>query len=53
MGRFINCFAVAILKFKMAAILYLIWSLSPQRVVIGKLLQSVCVYAYFAKYKHV
>ena len=34
---------MAILKFKMAAILDLIWSLSPQQVVIGKLLQSVCV----------
>ena len=42
-GQFTNCFAVAILKFKMTAILDLIWSLSPQRVVIGKLLQSVCV----------
>ena len=29
MGRFIKCFAVAILKFKMAAILDLIWSPSP------------------------
>ena len=41
-GRFINCFAVAILKFKMAAIFDLIRSLSPQRVVLGKLLQSAC-----------
>ena len=43
MGRFMNCFAGDILKFKMAAILDLIWPLSPQRVVIGKLFQNVCV----------
>ena len=36
MGRFINCFTVVILKFKMSTILDLIWSISPQRVVIAK-----------------
>ena len=41
MCPFVNCFALAILKFKMAAILDLIWSLSPQRIVTGKLLQIV------------
>ena len=35
-GRFINCFTVVILKFKMATILDLIWSISPQRVMIAK-----------------
>ena len=52
MGRFINCFAVAILKLKRAAILDLIWSLYPQRVVIGKLLQSVSVCTMYAPYVH-
>ena len=52
MGRFINCFAVAISKIKMAAILDLIWSLYPQRVVIGKLLQSVSVCTVYAPYVH-
>ena len=42
-GRFINCFTVVIMKFKMTTILDLIWSISPQRVVIAKLYQSVCV----------
>ena len=39
MGRFINCFTVVILKFKMATILDLIWSitLSHQRIVIVQL----------------
>ena len=39
MGRFINCFTVVILKFKMATILVLIWSitLSLQRIVIVQL----------------
>ena len=39
MGRFINCFTVVILKFKMATILDLIWSitLSLQRIAIVQL----------------
>ena len=39
MGRFINCFTVVILKFKMATILDLIWSItiSLQRIVIVQL----------------
>ena len=46
MGRFINCFTVVMLKFKMATVLDLIWSISPQWVVIATLFQSVCsVYA--------
>ena len=46
MGRFIIFFTVVMLKFKMATILDLIWSISPQCVVIAKLFQSVCsVYA--------
>ena len=52
MGRFMNCIAGDILKFKMAAILDLIWPLSPQRVVIGKLFQNVCVCTVFAPYVH-
>ena len=36
MGRFINCFTVVILKFKMATTWDQIWSISPQRVVIEK-----------------
>ena len=36
MDRFTNCFTVVILKFKMATILDLIWSISPKRVVIAK-----------------
>ena len=43
MGRFINCFTVVMLKFKMATILDLNWSISPQWVVIAKLFQSACV----------
>ena len=43
MGRFINRFTVIILKLKMANILDIIWSIPPQRVVIAKLFQSVCV----------
>ena len=53
MGRFINCFAVSILKLKMAVILDQIWSLSPQRVLIGKLLQSVCVCVMCMRYMSV
>ena len=46
MGRYINCFTVVTLKFKMATIWDLIWSISPQCVVITKLFRSVCsVYA--------
>ena len=32
MGRFINYFPVVILKFKMATIFDLIWSIYPQRI---------------------
>ena len=43
MSQFINCFTVVMLKFKMATILDLNWSISPQWVVIAKLFQSACV----------
>ena len=43
MVRFINCSSVVILKFKMATILDLILSKSPQQVVIANVFQIVCV----------
>ncbi len=52
MGRFINCFTVVMLKFKMATILDLIWSISPQRVVIARCFFSFskCVCSVYAPY---
>ena len=50
MGRFINCFTVVFLKLKKATILDLIWPISPQRVVIAKWFQSVCVCSVYAPY---
>ena len=52
MGRFINCFTVVILKFKKATILDLIWSISPQRVVIARCFFSFskCVCSVYAPY---
>ena len=47
MGRFINCFNVVILKFKMATILDLIWPISPpagrDSKMISKCMCSVCM----------